>query len=54
MLAPNQGDTTSSPLLTMVYEFERGHGNVEMSAVGDPSVHDKLGIGRAMDLDGDL
>lgn len=42
------------PLLTMVYEFERGHGNIDVSAVGDPETTSKLGIGRGFDLLGDM
>lgn len=41
----------ASPLLVMAYEFERGQGNMDISAVGDVAMINKLGIGRAMDLD---
>ncbi|CDH57528.1 hypothetical protein RO3G_14672 [Lichtheimia corymbifera JMRC:FSU:9682] len=41
----------ASPLLVMAFEFERGQGNMDISAVGDVAMINKLGIGRAMDLD---
>ncbi|KAI7883957.1 TEA-domain-containing protein [Lichtheimia hyalospora FSU 10163] len=41
----------ASPLLVMAYEFERGQGNMDISAVGDISKINKLGIGRSMEVD---
>ncbi|KAI7868780.1 TEA/ATTS domain family-domain-containing protein [Spinellus fusiger] len=37
-------------LLSMIYEFERGHGTIDMSAIGDAATNEKFGIGRGMDL----
>ena len=37
----------SSPLLVMVYDFDRGHGNIDISAVGDAASTSKMGIGRS-------
>ena len=41
----------ASPLLVMAYEFERGQGDMDISAVGDINRINKLGIGRAMEVD---
>ncbi|KAL0075297.1 hypothetical protein J3Q64DRAFT_1775869 [Phycomyces blakesleeanus] len=37
-------------LLSMVYEFERGHGTIDMCAVGDAATNEKFGIGRGLDV----
>ncbi|KAI9498132.1 TEA/ATTS domain family-domain-containing protein [Zychaea mexicana] len=44
----------SSPQLVMVYDFERGHGNIAISAVGDAATTSKLGIGRGFDFLDDM
>ncbi|KAI9245242.1 TEA/ATTS domain family-domain-containing protein [Phascolomyces articulosus] len=46
--------STSSPQLVMVYDFERGHGNIDISAVGDAAATSKLGIGRGFDFLDDM
>ncbi|ORY96906.1 TEA/ATTS domain family-domain-containing protein, partial [Syncephalastrum racemosum] len=57
--SPPSSDTPSpsastAPLLAMIYEFERGHGNMDISALGDASVAAKLGLGRGFEFLGDL
>ncbi|KAI9310816.1 TEA/ATTS domain family-domain-containing protein [Dichotomocladium elegans] len=49
---PQQQHQTKAtpPLLVMIYEFERGHGNIDVSAVGDPNIVSDLGIGHVLDL----
>ena len=46
--------SSSSPQLVMVYDFERGHGNIDISAVGDAATTSKLGIGCGFDILDDM
>ncbi|RUS25344.1 TEA/ATTS domain family-domain-containing protein [Jimgerdemannia flammicorona] len=44
--SPISPGTQSTPLLVMIYEFERGNGTVEMFALGDTTSNTRMGIGR--------
>ncbi|KAG2224310.1 hypothetical protein INT45_012879 [Circinella minor] len=46
--------TSSSPQLVMVYDFERGNGSIDISAVGDAAITSKLGIGCGFDILDDM
>jgi hypothetical protein len=41
-------------LLAMIYEFERGHGAIDMFSIGDAYKGETVNIGKDLDFLGDL